>query len=429
MIRIDTHKVLSEELTPMTALVQSLTDHFNRLWWEADSATPPLGRAYTTHEQAERERFMQASIDELAALAKKDPPHTQPEKLALQRMIDKGCVALAQALFNLDDRHIQTIRNSGFIEAAQAFTQEARLFDKTLSAEDIFQASRNAWSMNLLQKLMGMPVEVTPSVLAYSLLYPYTDNYLDDPSVPEAAKQAFNRRFYRRLSGEAIQPANAQEEVINTLVEMIEEQFERHLFPRVYESLLAIHAAQNKSLKLLRRDASPYVVDVLGICFEKGGTSVLADGYLVAGSLTPEQIETDYYYGTFTQLVDDLEDVGQDLKDGLMTIFSKTALHWQLDQVTNRTLNFGVEFLKHLGSRNPPEMAPMQEVFNLSIQPLLMMSAGLNSAYYSRAYIANLEAHFPVRFAFLRKQKKWLERQKFSPLGLIEALVTAEIRK
>jgi hypothetical protein len=247
--------------------------------------------------------------------------------------------------------------------------------------------------------------------------------------VPEAAKQAFNRRFYRRLSGEAIQPANAQEEVINTLVEMIEGQFERHLFPRVYESLLAIHAAQNKSLKLLRQDASPYVVDVLGICFEKGGTSVLADGYLVAGSLTPEQIETDYYYGTFTQLVDDLEDVGQDLKDGLMTIFSKTALHWQLDQVTNRTLNFGVEFLKHLESRNPPEIAPMQEVFNLSIQPLLMMSAGLNSAHYSRAYIANLEAHFPVRFAFLRKQKKWLERQKFSPLGLIEALVTAEIRK
>ncbi len=427
MIQIDTHKILVQELTPMTALVQNLTDHFNRLWWEADSTMPPLGRSYTTREQYERERFMQASIDELAALAKKDPPQTVHEKLALRHQADKGCVGLAQALFNLEDRHIRTIRSSGFIEAAQVFTREARAFDKTLSANDIFQASRNAWSMNLLQKLMGLPVEVTPSVLAYSLLYPYTDNYLDDPSVPEGTKQAFNQRFYRRLSGEAIQPVNAQEEIINALVEMIEGQFERTLFPRIYESLLAIHTAQNKSLKLLRQDASPYVVDVLGICFEKGGTSVLADGYLVAGSLTSEQMETDYYYGTFTQLVDDLEDVGQDLRDGLMTIFSETALHWQLDQVTNRTLNFGARFLRLLESRNPPEMAPMQEVFNLSIQPLLMMSAGLNRAYYSPAYIANLEAHFPVRFAFLRKQKKWLERQKFSPLGLIEALVTAEI--
>jgi hypothetical protein len=277
--------------------------------------------------------------------------------------------------------------------------------------------------MNLMQMLMGLSVEVTPAVLAYSLLYPYTDNYIDDPTVPEATKQAFNRRFYRRLAGETIKPANSQEEIINALVEMIEGQYERAMFPRVYESLLAIHSAQNKSLKLLRHNASPYAVDVLGICFEKGGTSVLADGYLVAGSLTPEQMKTDFYYGTFTQLVDDLEDVGQDLKDGLMTIFSKTALHWYLDQITNRTINFGSQFLQYLERTNPPEMAGMQEVFNLSIQPLLMMSAGLNSSYYSRAYIATLEAHFPVRFAFLRKQKRWLERQKFSPLGLIEALV------
>ena len=32
--------------------------------------------------------------------------------------------------------------------------------------------------------LLGLPVEVTPAVFAYSMLYPYTDNYLDDPAIP-----------------------------------------------------------------------------------------------------------------------------------------------------------------------------------------------------------------------------------------------------
>jgi hypothetical protein len=426
MIQTELSRLLLRQPASMPALVHDLTDHFTRLWWEADISLPPLGRAYTTSEQAERERCMQAAIDALARLATKEPPRTSDEKRSLRGQIDSHSVELAQALFNLEDRHIQSIRASGFIEAAQAFTRQAQAFDRSLSAEDIFQASRNAWSMNLMQMLMGLPIEVTPAVLAYSLLYPYTDNYLDDPAVPETAKRAFNQRFYHRLAGETVKPANRQEEIISTLVEMIEGQYERSLFPRLYDSLLAIHTAQTKSLTLLRHNTSPYAVDVLGICFEKGGTSVLADGYLVAGSLTSEQMETDYYYGTFTQLVDDLEDIQRDLKDGLMTIFSKTAMHWPLDQVTNKTMNYGAHFLQYLERVSPPEMAGVQEIFNLSIQPLLMMSAGLNNACYSREYIAALEAHFPVRFAFLRKQKRWLERQKFSPLGLIEALVGAQ---
>ena len=46
---------------------------------------------------------------------------------------------------------------------------------------------------------------------------------------------------------------------------------------------------QTRSAALLRRHAGPYEVDVLGISLEKGGTSVLADRYLVAGSLTEAQ--------------------------------------------------------------------------------------------------------------------------------------------
>ena len=120
---------------------------------------------------------------------------------------------------------------------------------------------------------------------------PYTDNFLDDPAVPPEAKRAFNERLARRLDGEDLAPTGDRERAVYELVAMIERQFARARHPQVYESLSAIHRAQVRSLGLLRRAASPYEVDVLGISFEKGGISVLADGYLVAGSLTPAQVE------------------------------------------------------------------------------------------------------------------------------------------
>ena len=95
--------------------------------------------------------------------------------------------------------------------------------------------------------------------------------------------------------------------------------------PQVYESLYAIHAAQARSVRLMRRDEPPYGVDVLGIAIEKGGASVLADGYLVAGSLTLPQARLLFGLGALLQLGDDLQDVEDDRAKGLATIFSQTA--------------------------------------------------------------------------------------------------------
>jgi hypothetical protein len=42
--------------------------------------------------------------------------------------------------------------------------------------------------MNSLQIFWGLPLEMTPSVYAYSMLYPYTDNFLDNPEVNSEEK-------------------------------------------------------------------------------------------------------------------------------------------------------------------------------------------------------------------------------------------------
>ena len=68
-------------------------------------------------------------------------------------------------------------------------------------------------------------MRLTPSIFAYSMLYPYTDNYLDDPSTSLAAKLEFSGRFRQRLEGYAIAALNEQEATIWRLVEIIEEEY------------------------------------------------------------------------------------------------------------------------------------------------------------------------------------------------------------
>ncbi len=326
--------------------------------------------------------------------------------------------------FALEDRHVNALTTYGFAESIQEFVRQARLFDPHISAADIYQAGRNAWTMTFLQYLMGLPVKMTPSIVAFSLLYPYSDNYLDDPAIPAKNKAEFSRRFKQRLEGMTVSSTNEGERKIFALVQMIEGQFDRQLFPNVYASLMAIYQAQVKSMRLQSPCSSPYEMDVLGLVFEKGGTSVLADGYLVAGDLDLNQRMFCFYYGAFTQLMDDLEDVEKDRQDGIMTIFSQTARSWPLDAVTSQLIVFGKGLLDKLALFSVPGLETLEEIMRKCITPLLIDSAGQIGHLYSREYLKELERHSTYRFSQLKKVRKQLER-RFSVEEIVETIIRA----
>jgi hypothetical protein len=303
---------------------------------------------------------------------------------------------------------------------SEEFVRMARAFDSGLSGEDIYQAGRNAWTANGLQWLLGLPVQITPSIFAYSLLYPYTDNYLDDPSIAIATKLAFNERFRQRLAGDLMAPANAQEQVIFDLVAMIEKQYSRSDDPAVFESLLDIHRAQGRSLNLIRGAAIPGEVDVLGLSFEKGGTSVLADGYLVNGWLNETQRAYTYGHGIFAQLLDDMEDVEQDSQAGRLTVYSQSAGHWSLDALANRTFHFGRNVLTHLDCFNVDES--LRELIRHGADLLLLDTIGRADRYYTTAYLRELEAYSPFRFSFLKEQRADFFRRHGSLMKLMETM-------
>jgi len=260
--------------------VQELLQDWLSVWKQDSQPLAALNSTFTPKEQATREahlgRFLQSVVKEL-----RDRPRTRSECRAAQSRITSAFTCFAKTCLDLGDSHLELLLDDGFSGVATQLARQARHLDRTISAADIFQACRNAWTACALQALMGQPMRLTPSIFAYSMLYPYTDNYLDDPSTSLAPKLAFSGRFRQRLEGQAIAASNEHEATIWRLVEMIEEEYPRNAWPEVYARLLAIHEAQANSVRMLRFDSSPENVDVLRLSFEKGGTSVVADACLV----------------------------------------------------------------------------------------------------------------------------------------------------
>jgi hypothetical protein len=404
----------------MSIPVRELNQHFVDLWWECDASLPDLGPLYTRQAQSQNEKHLLEFLGQVDRMLS-NPPRSREEAQAGQVRLGAGFRYLAEQALGFTAGLLDLLPAQTFSDASKEFMHTARTFDPRLSGEDIYQAGRNVWTAHGLQWLLGLPVQITPSILAYSLLYPYTDNYLDDPGIPVAAKLAFNERFRRRLAGEALVPANAQEQVIFDLVAMIEKEYSRGDDPAVFESLLDIQHAQTRSLNLMRGAAASGEVDVLGLSFYKGGTSVLADGYLVSGSLNEAQRQYTYGHGIFAQLLDDMEDVEQDSQAGRLTIYSQPAGHWPLDALANRTFQFGHSILMGLACFEVEQ--PVRELIRRGAEQLLIDAIGRMDRSYSGAYVSALEAHSPFRFSFLKAQRNRFLRRFGSQRKLMETVI------
>ena len=423
------HKILEGPLPHAQRQADTVAEQSQRLlqqhldlWWNQPQTLPEFPFTFSDKAHAQNEKRLDQWAGGLIYELKRLPDDEQSRQ-EFETRLKPGLTEFARTALNLEPRHLDFIQSTGMVEASQKFARMARAFDPQIRAIDIYQAGRNVMTMNMLQVLLGLPAEVTPAVFAYSMLYPYTDNYLDDPAVSRTTKLAFNHRFHLRLSGENVPPANKHEETLYRLVALIEDQWDRTRYPLVYDSLLEIQAAQMRSLRLVAPGAAPYELDVLGISFEKGGVSVLADGYLVAGWLTPEQAAFTYGYGAYTQLMDDLEDIQEDLQAGRQSIFTQTAGRWPLDHLTSRMIHFGRAVFGDFSAFTTPAASSMRELTDRGIDSVLIDIIGRAAKYYSKPYLRELERHVPFRFASTARQRKKFERQKLNLSRLVESVI------
>lgn len=386
--------------------VDELKSGFLEDWWNTSSEFPAFEKAHSADSQKSAERKMDSVIEQMLAEVRMNPGSIQNDYSAWGFRIKKLLGIIGDEILELGGGSTGILLKGGYCKVTSDFIDKARSFDSLIKTTDIFQAMRNAWIMNCIQVLLEREVEFTPALFAYSMLYPYTDNYLDSMDVSYGEKLRYGDRFRLKLEGRPVKANNPYEAKIFQLVEMIESQYGRESFPQVYDSLLEIHDAQQKSLKQQKGLLSPYESDIAGISFTKGGSSVLADAYLVNGFLTEAQARFMFGFGIFLQLSDDAQDVETDLSNRHMTMFSQTADKWYLDSVMSKLLNFMFNLIDSDECFVSPRMNDQKRLIRSSCTLLLISAAANNSQRFSKDYVRKLERHSPFRFGYLRKLYK-----------------------
>lgn len=402
----------------MTDGIGRLRETYVAVWEAGDRAGLSGGDAYSTAAHLRNEAELGVFVDVLERESRR-AGRRRTGSAESERHVLEAFKRLATGTLGWQGSVLEGVLADGFRDALRAFPTEARRFDAALSSADIYQAARNALTMFCLQSLLGVRIELTPSVLAYSLLYPYTDNLLDDPRLDTASKLAFGRRLGERLRGSDVLPVGEREARIFRLVGMIEGQWPRRRYPDVAASLVAIHDAQVRSLALLGAQPMCDTRTLVEIAVEKGGTSVLADGYLVSGALAPAEAECIFGLGVFLQLRDDLEDVRDDRRAGVTTVFSAHADD-RLDEPTARALAVGQAVLDRLACFSAAQAAPIRDIMRRSLQLTIIDAAAGFQDLYGSEYLETLERRSPYRLGRLAKERRRLSRANGSLTGLLE---------
>jgi hypothetical protein len=398
---------------PEREAVAAFRDRFDRLaasyrdlWRGTGAATPRVGEPTSWRRRWSNARATRSLIDRLAVEIDGYPEEASGRRAwrdGLRETVSRfgeqrlGWPAGYRRLFFAD----------AFFDTTAQFSREARAFDPAIRPAELMQALRNVWIMNSIQMLLDLEVSFTPAIFAYSMLYPCTDNVLDDPQLPMGAKRALNRRLGRRLAGEAVAPAGDAERRIWRLLDRIERQYPSAAQPQIWCSLRAIHRAQVASL---RQQSGPLGTDLLlAISVAKGGASVLADGYLAAGGLAPAEADFCFGYGVFLQLLDDLQDARADRLAGHATLFSTAAP--PLDHLAARLYRFMHRVVQGNERFRGRRYATRRDLILRNCRSLLVGAVAEEPQLFSRGFRRALERRWPLGLRAMRRLRRYAERR------------------
>ena len=351
----------------------------------AGLSLPPIPR-FAIREQRKREKAYDEGLRKVERVARRVPGTASERLLARQRIVDTFPPFAAVAL-GLKPEAVELLTGT-FLRVGTELARWARSFDPDLTVPDTIQACRNAWTACGLQALLGQPMQLTQSLLAYSMLYPYSDNYLDNPSLSKANKLLFSERFRERLGGRRLPARDRHEAAVWAMVQLIEGQYPRCSYPQVFDCLLAIHRHRSKaSAQLGSKSRFRGPIDdreLLRISCAKGGTSVLADACLAQPWLREEESQFAFEWGVLLQLGDDLQDVQEDLRRGSATLFTRAAADGRpLDGLVVQLLNFSqhvadcMDYLPH-GS------AMVKDLLRMSWRSLILMAVADAQQFFTK---------------------------------------------
>jgi hypothetical protein len=371
------------------------------LWERCEPDLPEVDEPIGWLRKLSNARATRRLIDQLAEEVACLPPD-EPGRAAWRNTVRDRLQRFGDERLGWPDGYRRLLFGDQFYDSAVAFIRDARAFDPAMPLADIGQALRNVWIGNSFQMLLDRPVALGSGLFGYSMLYPVTDNWLDNPAIPPHAKRSFSAWLSGRLAGEPRPPGNRHQAAVGRLVERIEAEFSRERCPAVYQSLLAINDAQTTSLRQ-HAEARLSQAELVAISMAKGGSSVLVDLHLVASCSTASEERFAFAYGVCLQLLDDIQDVEADLAANHQTIFTLAARGGVLDEVAARLAQFIDAVLLSSERFGGAVYADRIDLIRRNCLALLVGSVAEQPRRFSRAFRRRLARQWPVSFRSHRR--------------------------
>lgn len=337
---------------------------------------------------------------------------------------------IGRSMFSFSEKDTAALEKYAFFGGFGGYLDRVTQVDPSITPADIYQAGRNVMTATGLQVLAGQTVNSHDAILGYSLLYPYTDNFLDNSNVGPSQRLKFVERFQARLAGESVSPSGEHEGKVFKAIEMIESIYPRHSYPDVYRSLLTIHHAQIDAQK----DQNQSVLDKkvsresLYRTVSKGGSSVLADAFLTDGRPAMELARFGFSLGVALQFIDDLQDVEYDYRRKSLTSFtSAVSAGRDLDDLTLQLLNFCnvvIDRCPHVPALPAGDFESLKSALKAGTFFLIAESVNANPTYFSDFFRVQLMARLPLAIEWRRQtvEQQFVYYWKQDPTRMVDLM-------
>lgn len=284
----------------------------------------------------------------------------------------------------------------------EEFLRHVRTFAPELSFEEIGQAIRNYIVYKMFKEIHQVTTGFSIAGFGYSMLYPFTDNYIDSDDFTSEEKEEYNRIIRDTIAGADVHPKSAYQQKTYELLKDIESEYPREKDTAIYTLLNMMLNAQEDSIRQQHKGTPLTAEERLDISLYKGGISVLIDRYLVGRELTENEIVFYLGMGFFLQLADDLQDIKTDSRQGYQTLLTLNLFFEQEEKIVNKMLSF----IHHIMTAYHAENDTFKNFILSNCYLLVFTSIGESREFFSQQYLDRAEKHLPVTYAFLEDRQK-----------------------
>lgn len=365
-------------------------------WQAASEAFPDFLSEIAQSTKAVNEQYLQGVSEEISRQIKKYPKLSLGRKRWQRKTLKLVNEILLQEEVLGVHHYMSQPELASFSEELKQFLQKTRQFAPELCFADIGQAIRNYVVYVMFKRLCGSASGFNLAAFGYSMLYPFTDNYIDDETLSKQDKEEYNRLIRDKLEGREVQPLTRHQKQTCQLLTFAQERYQREQDDSISRLLLMMLEAQEFSLRQQNREQPLSAGECLDISIYKGGVSVLIDRFLVDRELTKADLRFYLGFGFFLQLADDLQDIKEDSSLGHSNLFT-------LDfdaKMQEKTVNKLLWYIHNITVAYPAKDNHLKKFLQDNCYQLIFSSVFKSREFFSEAYLSKLEQYLPVTLSY-----------------------------